>query len=75
MAIDPETENQQNQRKEFLPEKIGELRLYGVGDVTKQELHNIAEWHDTNISALMKPHLRKIIDSYPEKYRSKRDRV
>jgi len=53
--------------------KQGELRIYGVGKRTKQELKNIASHLDCTVSTFLKPHLRTIIDSYPESKRKPLD--
>jgi hypothetical protein len=58
--------------KEF--KKVGlspEIRITGVPADIHSQLHNIAknEGHN-NLSAILRPHLRKIVESYPEKMRN-----
>lgn len=46
-----------------------ELRIQGVSEKTKQEIINIADNVGVGISELLRPKLREIIESYPEKFR------
>jgi hypothetical protein len=46
-----------------------ELRITGVPEEILDQLHNIAKNEGNNLSAILKPHLRKIVESYPERMR------
>lgn len=46
-----------------------ELRIQGVSTKTHNELKNIADNVGVNLSELLRPKLREIIESYPEKMR------
>jgi hypothetical protein len=48
---------------------LPELRIYGVANIIYDQISNIAANSGVGMSALLKPHLRKIIDSYPEHMR------
>jgi hypothetical protein len=43
-----------------------ELRIYGVAEVVHDSLINISDNIGISFSDFMKPHLRKIMEEYPE---------
>ena len=57
--------------KEYQKEgRLPEIRIYGVPAPIHEQLRNIAKNEGANdLSALLKPHLRKIVESYPERMR------
>lgn len=55
--------------EKYQPNRKPELRIQGVSNKTKQEIKNIADNEGIGLSEFMRPHLRKIIDSYPEEKR------
>ncbi len=56
-------------KKERNPEPP-ELRVRGVSDKIRNDLINIAKNHGTTLSDFLKPKLREIADSYPEKMKT-----
>lgn len=50
--------------------KHRQLTITGVGSMTKQELINLSLNTGVCVSDLVKPQLIKLIESYPERYRS-----
>jgi hypothetical protein len=46
-----------------------ELRITGVPEEILEQLHNIAKNEGNNLSAILKPHLRKIVESYSDRMR------
>lgn len=50
-----------------------ELRIYGVPASTAKEVKNIARNLGVKVSDFMKPHIKKIVQEYPENMRAKRD--
>lgn len=52
--------------------KSDELRLRGISGKLKEELTIIAENEGINLSALLRPKLRQIVDSYPQQMKTKR---
>ncbi len=44
-----------------------EIRIQHVNDKTFKELHNIAGNQGVSLASLLKPKLREIADSYPDK--------
>jgi hypothetical protein len=52
--------------EKYQPNRKPELRIQGVSNKTKEEIQNIADNEGIGLSEFMRPHLRKIIDSYPE---------
>lgn len=53
--------------------KSDELRLRGISGKLKEDLQTIARNEGVNLSALLKPRLRQIVDSYPPQMRVKRE--
>lgn len=47
-----------------------EVRIKNIPDRTVQELKNIAAHLGITVSAMLKPKLREIIESYPTNYRT-----
>jgi hypothetical protein len=58
---------------DFLMAKSDELRLRGISGKLKEELVNIAENEGINLSALLRPKLRQIVDSYPQQMKIRRE--
>ena len=58
----------QKTKKKYNYDKDGEIRIKTVPSKNIQALHNIADHIGVDFSAFMKTEIRKIIDSYPEKY-------
>lgn len=50
-----------------------EIRIRGVGKPVHEDLINISKNVGVNLSDLLKPHLQKIADSYPDKYKRPRE--
>lgn len=46
--------------------KEPELRIRGVSQKTQNEVKNIAKRLDTSMSALLRPKIYEIVNSYPE---------
>lgn len=44
-----------------------EIRIQNVNNKVFEEINNIAENLGVTLAAFMKPELRKIVDSYPDK--------
>jgi len=47
------------------------VTITGVPSSVKEKLQNIAKNEGTTVSAIMKPHLKAVINSYPEIKRTK----
>jgi hypothetical protein len=43
-----------------------ELRIRGVSDKTATELKSVAYYYGVDISKLLRPKIKELIDSYPE---------
>lgn len=56
-------------------ERNPELRIYGVSVKIHEEINNIADNLGNTFSDFMKPHLRKIVESYPEDMRKPHKKV
>lgn len=52
---------------------LPEIRITGVSPEVHRDLINISKNESVNLSDLLKPHLRKIRDTYPESMRKKPD--
>lgn len=55
--------------KKYQPNRKPELRIQGVSNKTKQEIQNIADNIGIGLSEFLRPKLRDIVESYPEKMR------
>jgi hypothetical protein len=53
----------------FYMSNLKEIRIENVSAEVVQDLKNVAKNYGTTLSALLKPKLREIRDSYPEKDR------
>ncbi len=51
-----------------------ELRVYGLPANLSTEVKNIAQNLGVKMSDFMKPHIKKIVESYPESMRIARDK-
>ncbi len=49
--------------------KLHEIRIVQVPDKIHTQLNNIKEHLGMSLTSIIKPHLAKIIESYPEEYR------
>lgn len=47
--------------------KSNEIRIKNVVPAIKQQIENIAAHQGIPVSSFLKPHLRTIVDSYPDK--------
>jgi hypothetical protein len=52
---------------------LGEVRVQCTSPTLVKNLRNIAKNSGVTLSALLKPHLQKICDSYPEHMKSQRN--
>jgi hypothetical protein len=55
----------------YTNKELEELRITGVNPKLKDELNNIAANQGINLTSFLKPKLREIADSYPEKMKQK----
>ncbi len=46
-----------------------EVTIKNVPTQMKRELKNISDWTGDSMSALLRPKVRELIESYPEQYR------
>lgn len=46
--------------------QLQEIRITGVSPKLHSEIKNIAKYDDVTISQLLKPHLRRLVESYPK---------
>jgi hypothetical protein len=53
--------------------KSDELRLRGISGKLKDDLVTIAENEGVNLSALLRPKLRQIVESYPAQMKQRRE--
>lgn len=54
-------------------EDISEVRIKGVSKVMSKQLGNIAKNLGVGISAILKPKIREIVDSYPDNLKVRRN--
>lgn len=52
-----------------MSERRPKLTIYGVSEKIHEEINNISENLGQTFTDFMKPHLRKIVESYPEEMR------